>query len=132
MAESRQLMPQQLFNFCYNLYHDPVYRFLCFPPDKVADEGAPTEEQFLQAWHSLSAPNEKMSGMQQALARVISTVRTLKPVEQNVLLLRHGGDLPYRQIAEQVDRSTEACQVIHYRALSHFCSRLGSGDSAHV
>lgn len=132
MAETGHPLPQQLFDFCYNLYLDPVYRFLCFPPDKVADEGAPTEEQFLQAWRSLSGTAEKMSGMQQALARVISSVRALKPVEQNVLLLRQGGDLPYRLIAERVDRSSEAVQVIHYRALSHFCSRLNATDRSHV
>ena len=126
MSESKSGLPQQLFDFCYRLYLDPVYRYLCFPPEEVADDVDYGKKQFVNAWQALSGKQEHEypAGMKDALTRVIETVRTLNPVEQNVLLLRYGADLPYRQIAEQVDRSEGACHVIHYRALSEFCERL--------
>ena len=129
MPESTAL-GQQLFDFCYNLYLDPVYRHICFPADQAEAESALSREDFVREWHALSGatPEGEMGGVGEALIRVIHTVRDMKPVERNVLLLRHGSDLPYAQIAERVERSKEACQVIHFRALSEFCDRFNSHE----
>ena len=123
----RSTQARLLFDFCYSLYLDPVYRHICFPQD-IASEASLTREQFADAWASLSGPAVKTGSerVEAALSRVLLTVRKLKPVERNVLILRLGSDLPYAQIAEHVARSAEACQVIHYRALSEFCDRLNS------
>ena len=135
MSKGQSALSQRLFDFCYRLYLDPVYRYICFPPDRVAGEASLSREAFLSIWQALSGMqnDEGAGGMEKALNRVIATVCTLNPVEQDVLLLRYGADLPYRQIAEQVDRSEGACHVIHYRALSEFCERLAQPeDYGHV
>ena len=118
---------QQLFEFCYKLYLDPIYHYICFATDERPN-GRLTKEQFAHAWQTLSGSRAatEIEAVRAALTRVIDTMRALSPVEQNVLLLRYGSELPYAQIAEQVQRSAEACHVIHYRALSEFCDRLNT------
>lgn len=135
MSESNPTLSQQLFDFCYSLYLDPIYRYICFPPEEVTRDATFSKEQFVNVWQAVSHERAEVepSGMKQALARVIETVGALNPVEQTVLLMRYGADLPYKEIAKLVKRSESACHVIHYRALSEFCERLDQRkDYGHV
>jgi DNA-directed RNA polymerase specialized sigma24 family protein len=123
----RNNQTEQLFEFCYSLYVDPIYRHICFPQD-VGTKTPLTREEFAQLWEERSGVDDATAGVEEALSRVIHTVGKLTPVERRVLILRQGVDLPYAQIAERVARSEDACHVIHYRALSEFCDRLNNQE----
>jgi RNA polymerase sigma-70 factor (ECF subfamily) len=61
---------------------------------------------------------EETVARKENLARLVRAVRALGEVEQSVLLLRFVEQLPYREVAQIVDKSEGACRVIQYRALA--------------
>ena len=55
-----------------------------------------------------------------------AAVAELPPDQQRVLLLRFGGDLRNREIAELMDRSEGAVKLLTFRALTALRHRLGA------